>query len=205
MTNTTGAQVVTMWELYGCGMEQIAARVAQELNIPLHGQAFSSEQVEESMARREKEGALGRFLRNLTPASLPTSSSGDAVIGQAQTVEDTTRQVTADVNGFAAEGGVILGRNGAFVLKDRPGALHVKLVGQTKVRVARAARLFGISEERSAKRQPLEDDFRRELSRQYFRFDPTTDDYYDLVIDTTRFNEDQVVAIIVAAAKARAA
>lgn len=205
MTNTTGAQVITMWELYGCGMEQIAVRVAKELNLPIHGQAFSSEQVEESMAQREKEGALGRFLRNLTPASLPASSSGDAVIGQAQTVEDTARQVTADVNAFAAQGGVILGRNGAYVLQDRPGALHVKLVGQTKVRVARAAKLFGISEERSAKRQPLEDDFRRELSLQYFRFDPTSDDYYDLVIDTTRFNEDQVVAIIVAAAKARAA
>lgn len=205
MTNTTGAQVITMWELYGCGMEQIATRVAQELNLPVHGQAYSSEQVEESMAQREKEGALGRFLRNLTPASLPTSSSGDAVIGQAQTVEDTARQVTADVNGFAAQGGVILGRNGAFVLQDHPGSLHVKLVGQTKVRVARAAKLFGISEERSAKRQPLEDDFRRELSLHFFRFDPTTDDYYDLVIDTTRFNEDQVVAIIVAAAKARAA
>jgi len=63
MTNTTGAQIITMWELYGCGMEQIAARVAAELGLPVHGQAFSSEAVEESMAQREKEGALGRFLR----------------------------------------------------------------------------------------------------------------------------------------------
>lgn len=205
MTNTTGAQIITMWELYGCGMEQIAARVAAELGLPVHGQAFSSEAVEESMAQREKEGALGRFLRNLTPASLPVPSSGDAVIGQARTVEETARQVTADVNRFAADGGVILGRNGAFLLNERPGALHVKLVGKTAARVARAAGLFGISEERSAKRQPLEDDFRRELSLQYFRFDPTTDDYYDLVIDTTRFDEDHVVALIVAAAKFRAA
>jgi Cytidylate kinase-like family len=205
MTNTTGAQIITMWELYGCGMEQIAARVAKELNLPIHGQAFSSRQVEESMAEREREGALGRFLRNLTPASLPGSSSGDGVIGQARTVEETARQVAADVDGFAAVGGVILGRNGAFLLNERPKALHVKLVGSVKVRVARAATLFGISEERSAKRQPLEDDFRRELALQYFKFDPTSDEYYDLVIDTTRFNEDQVVAIIVAAAKARAA
>ena len=205
MTNTTGAQIITMWELYGCGMEQIAARVAAELGLPVHGQAFSSEAVEESMAQREKEGALGRFLRNLTPASLPVPSSGDAVIGQARTVEETARQVTADVNRFAADGGVILGRNRPFLLHERPGALHVKLVGKTAARVARAAGLFGISEERSAKRQPLEDDFRRELSLQYFRFDPTTDDYYDLVIDTTRFDEDHVVALIVAAAKFRGA
>ena len=74
MTNTTGAQVVTMWELYGCGMEQIAARVAQELNIPLHGQAFSSEQVEESMARREKgapsDGSCGTSRRHHCPPAV---------------------------------------------------------------------------------------------------------------------------------------
>lgn len=103
MTNQPGAQVITMWELYGCGMEQVAARVAEELGLPVHGQAFSSEQIEAS------------------------------------------------------------------------------------------------------KRQPLEDDFRRELSLQVFRFDPVGDDYYDLVVDATRFSEDEVVALIVAAAKSRAA
>lgn len=204
MKNASGAQIITLWELYGCGMEQIAARVAKELNLPLHGQAFSSEQIEGSMAQREREGAFGRFLRTLSPAAIPNSSAGDAVIGAVQTVEETARQVTADVNKFADAGGVILGRNGAFLLHERPGSLHVKLIGGTQARVAKAAKLFGISEERSAKRQPLEDDFRRELSLQIFRFDPVGDDYYDLVVDTTRFTEDQAVALIVAAAKARA-
>lgn len=204
MKNASGAQIITMWELYGAGMEQIAARVAKELNLPLQGQAFSSEQIEASMAQREREGAFGRFLRTLSPAAIPNSSAGDAVIGAVQTVEETARQVTADVNKFADAGGVILGRNGAFLLHERPGSLHVKLIGGTQARVAKAAKLFGISEERSAKRQPLEDDFRRELSLQIFRFDPVGDDYYDLVVDTTRFTEDQAVALIVAAAKARA-
>lgn len=204
MKNASGAQIITLWELYGCGMEQIAARVAKELNLPLQGQAFSSEQIEASMAQREREGAFGRFLRTLSPAAIPNSSAGDAVIGAVQTVEETARQVTADVNKFADAGGVILGRNGAFLLHERPGSLHVKLIGGTQARVAKAAKLFGISEERSAKRQPLEDDFRRELSLQIFRFDPVGDDYYDLVVDTTRFTEDQAVALIVAAAKARA-
>jgi cytidylate kinase len=203
MTNESSPQIITMWELYGCGMEQIAARVANEMNLPLHGQAFSSEQIEESTAQREREGAFGRFLRHLAPATIPNSSAGDVVIEEARTVEDTARQVTADVNSFAEQGGVILGRNGAFLLHERPQALHVKLVGQTAARIAQAAKLSGISQEQSAKRQPLEDDFRRELSLQVFRFDPTGDDYYDLVLDTTRFSEADVVAVIVAAAKAR--
>jgi len=204
MTNTSGHQVITLWELYGCGMEQVAARVAEELGLPLHGQAFSSEQIEDSMAEREREGAFGRFLRNLPPAAIQNSSAAGAAISEARTVEDTARQVTSEVNGFAAQGGVILGRNGAYLLHERPGALHVKLVGRLDDRVDRAAELFGISRERSAKRQPIEDDFRRELSLRIFRFDPASDDYYDLVIDTTRFTPDQVVALIVAAARARA-
>jgi cytidylate kinase len=205
MTEASGAQIITMWELYGCGMERIAAQVASRLHLQLHGQAFSSEQVEESMAQREREGSFGRFLRHLVPAAIPNSSAADAAIEEARTVEDTARQVTQDVNSFADKGGVILGRNGAFLLHERPNALHVKLVGQRAERIARGAQMFGISEEQSARRQPLEDDFRRELSQKVFRFDPAGDDYYDLVIDTTRFSEDEVVSLIVAAALARAA
>ena len=204
MVNTTGAQIITLWELYGCGMEQIAARVAEELNVPLHGQAFSSEQIEQSAAQREKQGLFGRFLDSLPPMATPVSSAADAAITKAQSVEATARQVTADVNGYAEQGGVILGRNGAYLLHERPNALHVKLVGQLAQRIANAARLSGIPTERALKRQPIEDAFRRQLSIEVFHFDPTADDYYDLVVDATRFTIDQVVAIIVAAARARA-
>jgi len=204
-STSTATSVITIWELYGCGMEQVAARVAEELRLPLHGQAFSSEQIEESASRREKQGLLSRFLDSLPPVATPTTSAGDAAITKAQAVEETARQVSADVNRFADEGGVILGRNGAFLLHDRPGSLHVKLVGRLEDRVANAARISGIPLERAARRQPIEDAYRRELSQEIFHFDPAGDDYYDLVIDATRFEPEQVVAIIITAARARAA
>jgi len=196
-------RVITLWELYGCGMEQVAARVAEDLGLPVHGQAFSSEQIEESAALREKQGLLSRFLDSLPPVATLTTSAGDAAITKAQAVEETARQVTSDVAGFAEKGGVILGRNGAFLLHDRPNSLHVKLVGRLEDRVANAARTSGISPERAARRQPIEDAYRRELSREVFHFDPVGDDYYDLVIDATRCTPDQVVTIIVAAARCR--
>ncbi len=205
MVNNTGAQIVTLWELYGCGMEQIAARVAQDLNVPLHGQAFSSEQIEESAALREKQGAFGRFLDSLPPVATPTTSAADAAITKAQAVEATAQQVAADVNAFAEQGGVILGRNGAYLLHERPNALHVKLVGQLEQRIAKAASLSGIPVERAVRRQPIEDAFRRNLSLEVFHFDPTADDYYDLVIDATRFSVEQVATIIVTAARILAA
>ena len=186
-------------------MEQIAAAVAAELGVPLHGQAFSSDEVEAQASEREKEGALGRWLRGLTPVDSPVGGRSDVSrIGEDRSLEQTAREVRADVNAFADEGGVILGRNGAFLLRGRPNALHVKLVGKLEDRVARAAVLAGIPEERAAKRQPIEDHFRRDLALKIFRFDPTTDDYYDLVIDATRFSPDEVVDLIVQAARVRA-
>jgi len=40
----------------------------------------------------------------------------------------------------------------------------------------------------------LEDDFRRELGLKIFRFDPMRNGHYDLIVETTRFIEDDVVA-----------
>lgn len=200
---SSAPQVITLWELYGCGMEQVAVRVAEDLGLPVHGQAFSSEQIEESAARREKQGPLSRFLDGLPPVATLSTSAGDAAITKAEAVEETARQVTSDVARYAERGGVILGRNGAFLLHNRPNSLHVKLVGRLEDRVANAARISGISTERAARRQPIEDAYRRELSRETFHFDPPADDYYDLVIDATRFTPDQVATIIVAAARCR--
>lgn len=197
-------QIITMWELYGCGMEQIAEAVARQLGVPLHAQAFSSDEVEAEAADREKEGSLGRWLRGMTPMGGTVSGRDASRISEERSIEETSRQVRADVEAFAEEGGIILGRNGAFLLQNRPQALHVKLVGKLNDRLARAAQASGISPERAARRQPIEDDFRRDLALKFFRFDPTTDEYYDLVVDTTRFSSDDVVALIVEAARLRA-
>ncbi|HHT11713.1 MAG TPA: cytidylate kinase-like family protein [Propionibacterium sp.] len=200
-----GQQIITMWELYGCGMEQVATAVAAELGLPLHGQAFSSDDVEAETEAREKEGTFGRWLRGLTPVASPVGGLKDdmARIGEDRSIEETARTVRADVNAFADEGGVILGRNGAFLLQGRPGALHVKLVGKLEERVARAAAISGIDPEKATRRQPIEDDFRRDLAMKLFRFDPLEDDYYDLVLDTTRFSLEECVSLIVQAAQMR--
>lgn len=207
VARSAGPQIITMWELYGSGMEEIGAAVAAELGLPVHAQAFSSDEVEEQVNAREKEGTFGRWMRGLTPAASHAAgrSEDNIRIMEERGLEETAREVRADVNRFADEGGIIMGRNGAFLLHGRPGALHVKLVGQLQDRVARAASLSNIPPERAAKRQVIEDDFRRDLAMKIFRFDPTADDYYDLVVDTTRFSTEQAVALIVQAARARAA
>jgi cytidylate kinase len=57
-------------------------------------------------------------------------------------VMDNTRTVTE----AAHKGGVITGRNGAFILADWQGALHVLLDASLQERIRRAAEESGIDE-----------------------------------------------------------
>lgn len=200
---TPATQIITMWELYGSGMDEIAARVARELDLPLHKQAFTSEEIEASESEREKESAFMRLLLGSGPVAVSASGTSTNVAQRAKAIGDVARDNREIVTEEARVGGIILGRNGAFLLNDIPGSLHVKLVGPVEARVTRGAELAGISRERSARRQVAEDFTRREMSLQAYKFDPTGNEYYDLVIDTTRFSVDETVDMIKRAAATR--
>jgi cytidylate kinase len=111
-----------------------------------------------------------------------------------------TRQVQQE----AREGGVIVGRNAALILADRPGTLHVQLNGPLAQRVERAARDSGISLERAAKRQKREDQVRADMSLELYGWDPRETDRYDLVVNTGTMDLDVCVDVIVHAARAKA-
>ena len=104
----------------------------------------------------------------------------------------------------AKQGGVITGRNGAMILANWPGALHVKLDGPLTQRIERAARDSGIDIQRAAKRQKREDQVRAEMSIELYRWDPRGTDHYDLVVNTGTMDLDTCVDIIVAAARIKA-
>lgn len=189
-------KIITMWELYGSGMEEIAQRLAAEMNLPLHKQAFTSEEIEASQAERENQSAIGRLLLGSGPVAAAPDGSSTNVTTAVKAIGDAAKQNREVVAEEAKAGGIILGRNGAFLLHDVPGSLHVKLVGPVADRVARAARMSGIPEERAAKRQVVEDSIRREISLMTYNFDPAADEYYDLVIDTSTLSVDEAVAMI---------
>jgi cytidylate kinase len=111
-----------------------------------------------------------------------------------------TRRVQED----ARQGGVIMGRNAALILANRPAALHVKLDGPLAQRVERAARDSGISLQRAARRQKREDQIRADMSLQLYGWDPRDPDRYDLVVNTGTMDLDTCVEIIVQAARIKA-
>ena len=198
--------VVTLFESYGSGGSYVSAKVADALGVPLHAQAFSSEEIEAAMSAHESQGLLTRVftamgggyasIANIEGPNVPWPQEG----GNYELLAANTRYVEE----AAREGGVIVGRNGAFILADWPGALHVKLDGPLEQRIARAAEEGGIDLERAAQRQKREDQVRADMSIEFYGWDPREVDRYHLVLNTGLMDLDTCADIIVQVARARA-
>lgn len=193
--------VVTLFESYGSGAEYIGPRVAEALSLPYHQQAFSSEELEQEESEREKEGVLSRVL---VAMGMSTGEAGAGVPTAQQDRAELVKQNSLTVTEWAEQGGVIVGRNGAFILAGLASALHVRLDGPVEQRVERAAADRGISVDRASRRQKREDRVRVEMSRDLYGFDSGDPLSYDLVLNTGRLDLDTCVAIIVAAVRIRA-
>jgi cytidylate kinase len=194
--------VVTLFESYGSGAAYIGPRVAQALGVPFHAQAFSSEEIESAEADRERQGTLSRVMDAIGGSY--AGIEGPAVAMAQRDNYDLVMENTRAVEREAREGGVIMGRNAALILADRPGALHVKLDGPLSQRIERAARESGISVERAAKRQRREDQLRADMSITFYGWDPRENDRYDLVVNTGTMHLDTCVDIIALAARVKA-
>lgn len=192
--------VVTLWETYGSNMEAVAESLAKDLKIPLHKQAYSSEALEEATAEREREGGLGRLLRNFAPANFSYDGAvSNAAIASEANYAAMVESNTPVVQAAADQGGVVQGRNGQYILRDRPNTLHVKLDGPVAQRVKFAAEGSGITEDRAKRRQVIEDEFRSQIAQKTYHFDPRNNDWYDIVVDGSGMSTAAVVAIIKAA------
>ena len=194
--------VVTLFESYGSGASYIGPRVAQRRRaVPRAGVLV--EQIEDAAEQRvEDEGVLSRFFGAVggSYAGIEGPSVAMAQRDDYELVLENTRIVQEQAN----QGGVITGRNGAFILADRPGALHIMLDGPLAQRIERAARDAGIDIERAARRAEREDEVRADMSLQFYHWDPRDTDRYDLVVNTGTMNLDTCVDIIVAAARMKA-
>jgi cytidylate kinase len=196
--------VVTLFESYGSGASYIGPRVAEALAVPFHHQAFSSEELDEdAAAASDEQGFLSRVF---TAMGGPYAALEGPAVAMAQRDDhELVLENTRAVQRAARDGGVILGRNGALILANWPGALHVKLDGPVEQRIERAARDSGIDRGRAAKRQRREDQVRADMSIQLYGWDPREPTRYDLVVNTGSMDLDTCVEVIVQASRAKAA
>ncbi|MGV1004915.1 MAG: AAA family ATPase [Candidatus Nanopelagicales bacterium] len=199
-TPNTVKPVVTIFEYYGAGGDYVGHQVAEALGLPFHQQAFTSAEIEAAQSNVTDQGAVLAQVFSVLGGAYGGFDGREVATTQRRKydlVMDNNRQVWTS----ADEGGVILGRNGAVILADRPNTLHVLLTGAVEDRIARAARDAGITPEQAAQRQVREDQVRANMSQAFYGWDPMLPDRYDLVMNTSRVPLDAIVAAIVEAVK----
>jgi hypothetical protein len=202
--------VVTVSASFGAGGAEIAPAVAAQLGLPFHDRVIPAEvagrlgvPVAEAEANDETiTRGLWRLVSSLgtmpdpVGGVLPTSSLPDE-----RAYRDQTERVLGEI--AAGPGGVVLGRAAAMVLRNRPDALHVRLDGPLDRRLAAAVERSGRPVEEVRRTLEAADRSREAYVRHFYRCDPTSVRHYHLVVDSTAFTLDEVVALVVTAARAR--
>lgn len=191
--------VVTIFEHFGAGADEVGRAVADALGVPFHAQAFGSEELESVGASATEQGAVLAQVYGVLGGAYGGLEGRDVAATQRQRYDLVIANNDA-VWEMADRGGVIVGRNGAVVLAQRPRTVHVLLTGAVEDRVDRAALAAGIPRERAAARQQVEDKVRAEMSLALYGWDPRLPDRYDLVINTSRIPFERAVSTIVHAA-----
>ncbi len=194
--------VVTIFESYGSGADEVGPRVAEALGVAFHAQAFSSEQLEDP-AEQQDEGLLSRVFAAMGGSY--AALDGPAVAMAQRDDHELVLRNTRWVTDAARPGAVIAGSNGALILSGWPEALHVRLDAAAPWRVERAARAGGISPDRAARRQRREDDLRADMSIRLYGWDPRDPTRYDLVLNPGTLGVDACADIIVHAVRVKAA
>jgi len=181
---------------------QLIDEVAHRLQLPR----------EEVEAEDEHPGSLlSRLLlalgaANTEPIIPPETSAWNPP--NADPVFDTRRavlQLTQDVIKEAARGDnvVIVGRGGAYILSDHPGALHVFLRAAQAIRVKTIMERENKTEDEARRRMKLADENWTAYIKQVYGHDRNLASHYDLVLDTGRLGYDATVAAVLAALPGR--
>jgi cytidylate kinase len=212
--------VITIGRQFGAGGKTVGEMLARELKADLLESQIIDEVAlrlqlpkEEVEAEDEQPGSLlARLLMALGSASSEQLIPPDAAAWNPPNADPTfdTRKavlrITQQVIQEAARAGnvVIVGRGGAYILGDSPGALHVYLRAAESVRVKTIMARLGIASEDEARRRLKQTDENwTAYIKQVYGHDRNLPSHYDLVIDTGRLGYDTTVDVVLAAAKTR--
>ncbi len=212
--------VITIGRQFGAGGRTVGEMLARELHADLlesriidevaHRLQLPKEEVE---AEDEQPGSLlARLLVALGSASteplVPPEAAAwnppnaDATFDTRKAVLHITQHVIQEA---AREGNVVIvGRGGAYILRDFPGALHIFLRAATEVREKTIKARFNLASEEEARRRiKLTDENWTAYIKQVYGHDRNLPAHYDLVLDTGRLGYAATVDAILAALKGR--
>jgi cytidylate kinase len=208
--------LITISRERGSGGRSVGSRLAQELGMECFGKeivydiAQSAGVATESVEKYDQEH-YNKW--NLIVDSLRISSHFSPDYGfnfslaniepEMFFTEDkylkTTQEILTKLG--SRSGVILLGRGSQVIFKNRPDALHIRLVAPLPVRIARTAQMLNVSEKEAARNVAELDKSRASYLRNFYSVDVNDAEFYHLTINTGRFDYDQTCDIIKQAMK----
>ncbi|HVS49257.1 MAG TPA: cytidylate kinase-like family protein [Candidatus Dormibacteraeota bacterium] len=211
--------VITIGRQFGAGGNTVGEMLAEELKIDLLESRIIDEvanrlqlPTEEVEAEDEQAGSLlARLLVALGSASSEPLIPPEVTAWSPPNADpafDTRKavlQITQHVIQEAARAGnvVIVGRGGAYLLSDFPGALHVFLGASKSTRVKTIMEYHKLSEDEARRLMTRTDENWTAYINQVYGHDRNLAGHYDMVLDTGRLGYRATVDAIIAALKGR--
>jgi cytidylate kinase len=212
--------VITIGRQFGAGGATVGHMLAQELKADFLDSQIIDEAArrlqlpkEEVEAEDEQPGSLlARLLVALGSATTEPLIPAEATAwtppnaGPTFDTRKAVLNITQNVIEEAARSGnvVIVGRGGAYLLRDFPGALHIFLRAAEAVRVKTIMARFNIASEDEARRRMKQTDENwTSYIKQVYGHDRNHPAHYDLVLDTGRLGYDATVDAVLASLKRR--
>jgi Cytidylate kinase-like family len=202
--------VVTLSASYGAGGSQVGPRLADRLSV-----AFLDRVIPTTVAERlavplddalAHDDAVRSVLERLLMRFAPAAQAFSGAATPPELVDERSfLRATEEVirERCAAGSGVVLGRAAAIVLRDAPGALHVRLDGPAERRLAQAMELEGIDRDTAARHMRATDRAREAYVQQFYGADARDPALYHVLIDSTVLALDACVELVALAAAAR--
>ena len=207
--STPSRAVVTLSASYGAGGSVVGPLVAERLGVPFLDRAIPSAAaerlgatLEEALAHEQPQTGLGRLLSAFS--TIPSIVGTEVVVQGSERVEEHRFKVQTEevVKEMArTTGGVILGRAGALVLRDSPGALHVRLDGPPDARIRQAMEIEDLDRQEAERRMRENDWARVAYVRHFYGANPEDPRLYHLVVDSTALALEACVDLIVRASQ----
>ena len=173
----------------------IPAAVAVELAVPFSDAESHDEQLNASWIERLLSGLFAADLSAPLPVPAPARSGGDF----RSATEALLLRMADDGDG------VVLGRGGAIVLRDRPSVLRARLHGPRERRIQQAMRLEGMDLATAQRRQRELDRAHATYAKHFYNADIDDPSLYHVVLDSTTLPLEACVEMLLAAALALAA
>lgn len=188
--------IITIGREFGSGGRRIAQLLAKELNIPCYDRHLIEEAskcsgIEEGELEKADEMTANRFLYTVPAKANPFTGYGKPMTDTLFTIQSHLIEKYAE-NGSC----IIVGRCAEKILENHKGLITVFIYAPAEKRVEELMRRYKTDREEAAYLMKQADKIRKNYCSYYGAIKWGDRSSYDLMIDSSRFSDREVAAMI---------